>query len=394
VCDGMGGHAAGEVASALAADSFVRSLAREQAFRSTFDGSAAAAQRAQDVAHAAVLAASRTVFEAAAAQPGRHGMGTTLVALWLLGDKGLVVHVGDSRLYLVRDGQVHGLTVDHSFRAEVVKNGLMSEAEAARSPHAHLLTRAIGVSPTVSPELLLFDVVPGDSFVLCSDGLNDALDGGADVAPLSATLLAPSLAAAADALVARALDKGGRDNVTAVLVRVCEQSERERERKHSVSRGLEALRELELFHDLEMAELVRLYGLLETQHVRAGECVVREGDGSGRLYVILEGTFEVARGGQPIANLTRGAHFGEMSLLNRRPRSATVVATQPGALLRLEPAQFEGLLVHEPRLAAKVLLKLAQTLSLRLDDAYLARDQRHGRSTLGLGEYPSTKPRG
>jgi PPM family protein phosphatase len=385
VCDGMGGQAAGEVASALAADAFVKFLHGVRARLASLDTPAAVSEAAE-LLRAGVRAASKTVFDQAGAAPGRHGMGTTLVALLLRGDKGLVAHVGDSRLYLLRDGRVSALTEDHSFRAEVVRSGVMTAAEAAKSPHGHLLTRAVGVAPSVQPDVLAFDVLPGDVYLLCSDGLHDALGDGA---LLAEAVRAPSLAQATAALVQAALEGGGRDNVTAILLRTRDQSERERARKESVSRGFEALRELELFRDLEMAELVRLYGTLSTQYVRAGECVVREGEGQGGLYVVLEGEFEVARGGKPVARLGRGSHFGEMSLLNQRPRSATVIATCASTLLCLPPRAFEGLLTQEPRLASKVLLKLAQTLSLRLDDAYLARDQRRGRSTLGLGEYPA-----
>jgi serine/threonine protein phosphatase PrpC len=388
VCDGMGGHAAGEVASRMACDAFVTTLMPMQDVGP--DPSEAATHQAILRVRHAVEAASKQVFEDATRNAERRGMGTTLVALVLLGGKGLVTHVGDSRLYMLRDGQVHRLTTDHNFRTEVIRAGIMTSEEAARSPHAHVITRAIGVAPTVSADVLAFDLLPGDTYVLCSDGLHEYLDeGGVDLLEATGGVRP---ADAAQGLVELALARGGHDNITALLVRVLGQTDRERSRKQTVNRGLEALRELDMFRDLDMAELVRVYGLLTTEHAQPGQCILREGETTAGLYIVLDGAVEVARGGAAIATLGRGTHFGEMSLLNHRPRSATVIAVSKTTLLRLETRQFQHLLAHEPSISTKVLHKLAQTLSLRLDDAYLARDQRHGRSTLGLGEYPTPTP--
>jgi serine/threonine protein phosphatase PrpC/CRP-like cAMP-binding protein len=390
VCDGMGGHAAGEVASSMACDAFMHALAPTPLRDTAPDPTEPESHQAILRTRHAVEAASKQVFDEAARNVERRGMGTTLVALVLLGGKGLVTHVGDSRLYLVRDGQVHRLTTDHNFRTEVVRAGIMSSEEAARSPHAHIITRAVGVAATVSADVLAFDVLPGDTFVLCTDGLHEYLDeSGSDLLGFTTDR---SLEQAAQGLGELALARGGHDNITALVVRVLGQTDRERTRKHTVNRALEALRDLDMFRDLDMAELVRVYGLLTTEHVQAGQCILREGESTSGLYIMLDGAVEVARGGAAIATLGRGTHFGEMSLLNQRPRTATVIAVSKATLLRLEIGQFQQLLAHEPGIASKVLLKLAQTLSLRLDDAYLARDQRYGRPTLGLGEYPAPTP--
>jgi hypothetical protein len=190
-------------------------------------------------------------------------------------------------------------------------------------------------------------------------------------------------------LVRHALEGGGHDNITAVVVRAQSQEERQRARKHSVTKGLEALRDIELFRELSMPELVKVYNALTHLRLDAGTPIIREGDKSEHLYVIVEGTVQVERDGLPIAQLGSGSHFGEMALLNQKPRSATVTALDSTALLCLERSSFHLLMAHEPGIATKFLWKFAQTLSLRLDDAYLARDLRKGRDTVGLGEYPS-----
>jgi hypothetical protein len=336
--------------------------------------------------HGALGEASRTVYEVAASDRGKHGMGTTCVALLVLGDKALMASVGDSRLYLARDRQLHQLSTDHNLMNEVIASGLMTPEQAAKTAHAHVLTRAVGVQPTVRVDVLAFDVLPSDTLLLCSDGLYDYWR---DPTELAQALSSDEVAVVARALVTQALDGGAHDNATALVVRVVSQDERQRERKNAVTRHLDALREIELFREFTMAELVTVYNVLTLTHVERGHTAIREGDQGEYLFVIVEGRCEVSREGSAIATLGPGAHFGEMALLNQRPRTATVTALERTRLLRLDRVSFHTLIGREPTIASKFLWKFAQTLSLRLDDAYLARDLRSGRVTLGLGEYPS-----
>jgi serine/threonine protein phosphatase PrpC len=385
VCDGMGGHAAGEVASETAARAIQRFLWERRDQLARFDGSERASQEVADLLNQAVMLASKTVFEVAASDRGKHGMGTTAVVLLTRGDKGWMASVGDSRLYLARDGKLYQLSTDHNFLNEAVAQGLMTSEQAAESPHGHVLTRAVGTQPSVCADMLLFDILPGDTFLLCSDGLHEYTR---DPQELCGLLSAERLAEIPGRLVEKALEGGGHDNITALVVRAVSDEERQRERKQSVTRGLEALRDIELFRELTMAELVKVYNLLSSLAVQPGQCIIREGDKSEHLYVVVEGQVQVDREGARIAALGPGTHFGEMALLNHRPRSATVTALSPTKLLCLERKEFLGLMNHEPSIASKFLWKFAQTLSLRLDDAYLARDLRTGRQTMGLGEYP------
>jgi serine/threonine protein phosphatase PrpC len=389
VCDGMGGHAAGEVASETAVRAIQRYIAERKDKIEQFDGSEAALEDLAQLLNAAVIHASKTVFEVASSDQGKHGMGTTCVALLTVGEKGLMANVGDSRLYLARDGQLYQLSTDHNFMNEAVAQGMMTLEVAAQSPHAHVLTRAVGTQPTVCADMLMFDVLPGDTFLLCSDGLHEYTR---DPEELCSMLAVPSLKDIPGHLVHLALEGGGHDNITAIVLRARPRQTDEahqRERKQSVTRGIDALRDIELFRELSMAEIVKVYNVLTGLKVEAGTKIVREGDRSDHLYVIVEGGVSVEREGAKLATLGPGSHFGEMALLNQRPRSATVVSTEPTRLLCLERTSFHALMGHEPSIATKFLWKFAQTLSLRLDDAYMARDYRKGRETLGIGEYPS-----
>lgn len=205
VADGMGGHTAGEVASRRAVETMVESLRRSRS-----QPPVALARAAQ--------AANVEVYNYALENPQNKGMGTTLTAVLIDDQVGLVGHVGDSRAYLVRDGAATRLTVDHSWVADRVRQGLLSEDEARRHRWRNVITNAIGATPTFRLDVLYFDVLPDDVLVLVSDGVSMLLDE-ATIQQIVADK--PPEQAAAE-LVAAANDRGSPDNVTAVVLRVDE----------------------------------------------------------------------------------------------------------------------------------------------------------------------------
>ena len=209
VADGMGGHQAGEVASDIAA-----AIIRDRL------GTGASNV---GVVVASVVEANASIYQAAHASVDHHGMGTTLTALVVLrADEANVarfalVNVGDSRTYLLRNGVLHRATVDHSYVQELVNTGHISEDEARTHPRRNIVTRALGIEPTVRVDTWLVPMVHGDRFILCSDGLVDEVHDD-DIAVIA--LAAGDPQAAADQLVAKAKANGGRDNVTVVVVDV------------------------------------------------------------------------------------------------------------------------------------------------------------------------------
>jgi protein phosphatase len=213
VADGMGGHAAGEVASELA----VRALA--ESVRAAVDGSpladAAAARRCLE---AGLEAANRRICDSIAAHPDQRGMGTTLVTAVVVGETAVIAHVGDSRAYLLRDGQLHRLTEDHSWVNEQVRHGLLSREEAHRHPMRNVVTRALGTRGETVPEFGDAALRPGDAVLLCSDGLNVMMTDD----QIRETLLPhrDDPAAACDALVRAANERGGGDNTTVIVLAV------------------------------------------------------------------------------------------------------------------------------------------------------------------------------
>jgi serine/threonine protein phosphatase PrpC len=208
VCDGMGGAAGGDVASHLAAEAFLESV------RVTPEEQRTARSITQ-----AICAANRLVHTRGNTEKSLRGMGTTLVAVVARGRGRLAVaHVGDSRCYLFRGGELARCTEDHSLVAEQLRMGVLTEDAAASAPLGHVITRALGTRRVVEPEVRTLQVDPGDLFLLCSDGLTRELPDAAIAVLLGRPGM--TLEARADALVQAALQGGGRDNVTCMLVAV------------------------------------------------------------------------------------------------------------------------------------------------------------------------------
>lgn len=206
VCDGMGGAAAGEVASRLAVDTVL-----DFACRTT--QTAGLPERLSE----AIAEANQQVHRRAAADSALTGMGTTLVLLQLTPERAWLAHVGDSRIYLFRDHLLARCTNDHSLVDEQVRMGQLTPQEAEQSPFRNIITRAIGTQPSVVPEINEIVVESGDVFLLCSDGLTRELSDEQIEEILRTT---SDLDAACQRLIEGANEAGGHDNVTCLLARV------------------------------------------------------------------------------------------------------------------------------------------------------------------------------
>ena len=214
VCDGMGGAAGGEVASELAVETFL-AIAQQELACLSCPSTALTPQ----VLRRAVAAANRAVVERARWDMRLRGMGSTLVGARVDGGSATVIHVGDSRAYLVRDGVAAQLTEDHSYVAEQVRLGLMPAEEAGASPMRSVITRAIGAEADVRPDVVDVDLRDGDALLLVSDGLTRHVEA-AEIARVVGDAEGPDAACAA--LIVLAKQRGGSDNVTCVVVRVVE----------------------------------------------------------------------------------------------------------------------------------------------------------------------------
>ncbi len=207
VADGMGGHNAGEIASAMAirvfSDEMRRSeLPMELAMRS------------------AVEEANRAIHRAGQDTPDQSGMGTTFTALCQDSGLALIAHVGDSRAYLIRNGAIMRVTTDHTLVEEMVLQGLITPHEAKYHPHRNFVTRALGTMESVEVDILSLEIQKGDLYLLCSDGLHGALE---EKEILRCALSDKDYEARLQDMIDIALERGGHDNITALLV-VCEEA--------------------------------------------------------------------------------------------------------------------------------------------------------------------------
>ena len=205
VCDGMGGAAAGEIASSLAIDEMMRLLT-----------SRTAENPLPNDAELAVNAANQAIFSRAERSQNLSGMGTTLVALLVHERHAWILNVGDSRGYRLRDSRLEQITIDHSLVEEQIRMGRMNRMEALRSPLRNVITRALGTQNSVTPDVFELETEAGDLFLLCSDGLTRELSDPHLESLLRLDLPLEELCAS---LVAAANEAGGHDNITCLLVR-------------------------------------------------------------------------------------------------------------------------------------------------------------------------------
>jgi protein phosphatase len=219
LADGMGGYNAGEVASGIAV-ALITSEMRQAIAKTGLhsldqaDGDLQAIRLLKGI----VAKANTSIYQSASSQPQYAGMGTTLVVALFRDNRVSVAHIGDSRLYRLREEKLEQVTRDHSLLQEQIDSGMITKEAARRSQNKNLVTRALGIEPEVETEIHTYDVRPGDLYLLCSDGLNDMVED--EDIELTLNAMGSNLPLAANQLVQMANDNGGRDNVSVVLVRV------------------------------------------------------------------------------------------------------------------------------------------------------------------------------
>jgi serine/threonine protein phosphatase PrpC len=360
VADGVGGRAAGEVASSLTIDAVERC---KPALKKHLDAYA----KHSDWEHRnAVLAnleaicqeASKTVYEEAE-RLGRRGMTTTVVMMAVRNGTAFLAHVGDSRAYLIRDGLIQQLTEDHSMVNELVRSGQMTYKEAKRSQYRNVITRAVGLYPKVQTDVMSIDILPGDRIVLCSDGLSDPVKS----TNIEAIVCRDDVKTATNALLQASMEAGAPDNVTVVVVEPEATPQAEAARARA-----QVMESLFLFESLPFHARLRVARICEARTVQPGEVLAEQGENGNSMFIMVQGAVDVTRSAKKLATLGAGEHFGEMSLLDERPRSATVTSRGPGSVIIIRRDGLMELCQREPGLGNKVLLALATSLAHRLRD--------------------------
>jgi serine/threonine protein phosphatase PrpC len=366
VADGMGGHAAGEVASAIAVntmrDEVVKNKDLIEAYR---EGSQIASARdITNLLEHAVQKACAEIYETAQRNPEKRGMGTTLSSLLVIKNRGFVAHVGDSRIYLLRGGRVIQLTEDHSLVNELIKRGKLTQDQAEVSPYKNAVTRAVGVYESVEVDTIDFDVLPGDQFLLASDGLTGYLKNE-DIVP-TIDKVGGDVKAVPKAFIDYANERGGKDNITNIVVRLADPKGEGKDLQKEINLKIETIRNMPIFKYLTYKELVKIMSITQVVEVKNGEEIIKDGDKGEELFIILNGTVDVHKGDTQIVTLKDGDHFGEMALIDKAPRSADVTASSDGKLLMISRNYFFEIIRKESVLASKLLWSFLQVLSDRL----------------------------
>ncbi len=368
VADGMGGHAAGEVASAIAVRTVHEEIKREKELLDDYATGATGANKVtpKDVValleHAVQRACSK-IHEEARADAAKRGMGTTLSSLLVVGTQGFIAHVGDSRIYLSRGGHAQQVTEDHTVYNELIKRGKLSKEQIEKVQQKNAITRAVGVYERVEVDTLVIELIAGDTLVLASDGLHGYLESPDE---LSEPLKLEG-DASVKALIALANERGGKDNITTVVVKVGEEGAVDAARAKRLALKRDVLANMPLFARLTERELLRVMQAVEVREYEDGATVIKEGDKGDELFIVLDGKVRVTRGEQVLTSLGQGEHVGEMALIRSVPRSATVVAVGHAELIAIRRADFFEILRKEHEIAVKMLWQFLGVLADRLD---------------------------
>lgn len=392
VADGMGGHAAGEVASSIAVHEIRDAIHnnRDLIDRYRVDHPGVQSYEILQVLEHAVQAACGAVHARAQAEQDKRGMGTTATVLLIAGGgdhlRGFIAHVGDSRCYLARQNQCHVLTEDHSLMNELVRRGKLNREQIESSPYKqykNAVTRAVGVYSSVEVDTFDFDILPGDRLLLCSDGMYAYIDED----ELPKQLAEGEVKDVPRRLVDRANAGGGHDNITSVVIRVGETTSAElAPRTTEVSLKLDVLKAMQMFRFLSYKELVRVGTIAEMIELATDDVIFTQGQPGDAMYVVVSGSVRLAKGDKIVAELGKGHHFGEMSLVDRSTRSLTATAAEQTRLVVISRKDFYDIIKREPASAVKMLWSFVQVLGQRLrkttNDLSDALDgDRHGEET-------------
>jgi hypothetical protein len=266
----------------------------------------------------------------------------------------------------MRQEQVHQLSDDHSLINELVRRGKLKLEEMDSSPYRdyqNAVTRAVGVYESVEVDTLDFDVLPGDQFLICTDGLHSYLND----LNISQILRMPDIKEVTKQFISLANRGGGHDNITNIVVRVgTSEAEKEEERSKEFTLKLEALKGMPIFRYLNYKELVRVLNITDVRIFEDGDTIIQEGTEGDELFILLEGMVSLHKDDAFITSLKGGDHFGEMALVDRSPRSASGKADGKVRLLTIRRNEFYDIIRNESKLSVKLLWSFVQVLTQRL----------------------------
>lgn len=361
VADGMGGFKRGDVASGLACSVVREAIAagKRSLMLHKSQRNPATQAAVEALLRNAVQRACEEIYQASTALTGDGGrMGTTLDAVLVVDNQAFTAHVGDGRIYLVRNGEAHQVTEDHSLVQQQVREGLLTPDQARRARNKNVITRALGVFPSVMVDMLRLDLGPGDRLLLCSDGLHNYV--GAEELVNPATM---GENGGTEDVVAIANLRGGRDNITALVIAAQVEGAVGHVARSAPAEHIDVLRRCDLFSFCTYRELVQVAGVCEPRYVPANTVLFKEDDIGRECFIIESGRVEVLRGGVSLAVLEPPAYFGEMAFIDSPRRSATVMTKDDSRFLVVSRNDFLRLVRQDSTLATKLMWRLLHHLA-------------------------------
>ena len=361
VSDGMGGAGIGDVASKVA-----MKVLKEHAPR-ICERTAEVSRVRSSANRLALSQAIDTLFNEAsravrsqAQEQHVAGMAATLLLVTVVDQLAYVAHVGDSRAYLVRGGELMRLTEDHSVAEFRLRRGRMTPEEYQDSPERQVLYQALGTGVEVDVDIAEVRLADNDAMLLCTDGLIRAL--GED--EIAGAIDMDDVKGSARRLIHMANANEAPDNLSVILFGLRGTGEP----NNALRQITEVMDRIFLFGALTPQERLVIAPYLEERSVEQGEMIVREGDKADCFYIIVEGKVRISRHGTHLTDFGPGQHFGELALARPAVRSATVEALEPTHLLSLTRERFSEVVRNKPSLGASLTLALLDTVGNRLRD--------------------------
>ncbi len=360
VADGMGGGERGGEASRMAVESIRSTLFNDMDILHNFSKESTREnyREVQKLVHRAILGSHTTIRMQTRSLPKGKYMGTTVTCLIICGRIGVVAHVGDSRLYRVRDNQVRQLTRDHSLVAERIRRGELTPEQAKAAPGKNVLLQALGVSPKIELDIGFLTLEPGDQFLLCTDGLHNYL--------VEEELMTVFQEKDGDRLIPRLIDsaneRGGKDNITAITLRV--EAPWDGVAATQLDMGQDIFGSLRLFQNLDINESQLFLQAGEVKSYIGSEIIIEEEKEFPGLYMVLDGRAQVTRQSIWLATYTPGCFFGEAALLGPSISTVTIRCEREGLrILFFSPESFRQILADYPSIGQRVMWNIFQELS-------------------------------
>jgi len=335
------------------------------------DGRGALASQMTTEFIAQVMIASKKVFQAVnkisvqilsviSKDTVRRQMGTTLSMVLVVGNGVFMAHIGNSRIYLIRDDSVHLLTEDHVTKKQDKNSKMVAEELTLHGLSSNALTRMIGSAQQLKVDLLYFEIMEGDTLLLCTDGAYNQLSEN-KILEMQKESNDSSLA---KNIIDNSREKHITDNATVISISF----DQAKMKKASVTPQVKfsTLQKIPLFSEFDYKEMSKLLTFMKMKRIIKDQKVVTQGEMGQDLYIILAGSADVIIDTNKVNELTSGQYFGEVSLIDREPRSATIIATSDLEVLVLNRKDFTYLITHEPQISVKMLWKFAQVLSARV----------------------------